>query len=278
MNIQQFLMSLPYRKKILKASELIHNDPTFQFKNVEREKLKNDVTDLIADREKDPAWQFMQEVLSLDEPQVKRTMDNLHKAFNNAQSLKAGIGPTGVSLHTKELEKWINDMLKDAEDLNMKGIMKYPVKQKPINRYNSDRMALMKKGLTYEQVDRLYSAMYVHSVGFFQAIKDCTRSAREDKDTIVVNIWRIFQILLEHTCPTDYKLITQVLEAQHTSEIQKITDELKQINQKETEKEKEYYGKIYEIRKEAEKATSDKFVVEKECEFLVQELNKTRKK
>lgn len=64
-------------------------------------------------------------------------------------------------------------------------------------------------------VDRIYRALFTNSVGFFNLLKDCTQNISEGKASIQSNIWRVYQVLLEYACQTDYKLITQEIEEGH---------------------------------------------------------------
>lgn len=46
-------------------------------------------------------------------------------------------------------------------------------------------------------------------MGFHTFVKELTKHVDEGRAALRVNIWRVFQILLESACKTDYKLITQ---------------------------------------------------------------------
>ena len=68
------------------------------------------------------------------------------------------------------MENWINDTLNDAEHLNIPGVILNPDSKIPVNRYNIDRMTLMKGGIPNELVNRIYRSLFVYSVGFYDLI------------------------------------------------------------------------------------------------------------
>jgi hypothetical protein len=55
-----------------------------------------------------------------------------------------------------------------------------------------------------DMVDRIYRGLFVHSVGFFGLIKDATEHMKEGQAATQANIWRVYQVLLEYACKTDY--------------------------------------------------------------------------
>lgn len=57
-------------------------------------------------------------------------------------------------------------------------------------------------------VDRIYRCLYVYTFGFYELIKEATKSLDSNKVTVQTKIWKVYHILLEHACETDYKLIT----------------------------------------------------------------------
>ena len=70
----------------------------------------------------------------------------------------------------KVMETWLNDILKEAEHLDIPGVVLKPEHKVPITRYGIDRMDLTNAGVPNEMVDRIYRCMYVHSVGFHSMI------------------------------------------------------------------------------------------------------------
>ena len=48
-----------------------------------------------------------------------------------------------------------------------------PEHKSPIIRYGIERQDLIKAGIPNEMVDRVYRALFVYSVGFYELIKKC---------------------------------------------------------------------------------------------------------
>ena len=69
-------------------------------------------------------------------------------------------------------------------------------------RYGIDRMEMEKNGINRELQDRVYKALFVYSVGFYELIRKCLQHT-EKKYTIVTSIWKVYSILLKYCCRTD---------------------------------------------------------------------------
>ena len=56
----------------------------------------------------------------------------------------------------------------------------------------------------------MYQALFVHTVGFFELLGETTKLMPEGlKFTYQMKIWRVYMILLEYACKTDYEMITR---------------------------------------------------------------------
>ena len=68
-------------------------------------------------------------------------------------------------------------------------------------------------------VDRIYRALFVYSVGFYELIKKCLQHTQK-KYTIITNIWKVFAILLEYCCRTDYRMLISEISKEHKNEME----------------------------------------------------------
>lgn len=82
--------------------------------------------------------------------------------------------------------------------------MTKPESKVPLSRYELDKNTLNLQGMSTESTDRLYKALYVHSTGFFELINELSKNVEQGRQALRANIWRVFQILLECACKTDY--------------------------------------------------------------------------
>ena len=121
----------------------------------------------------------------------------------------------------KVLETWINETLQDAEHLDIPGVILKPEHKNPINRYGIDRMVFSSYGIPTELVDRIYRALFVYSVGFHELIKKCLEHT-EKKYTLITNVWKVFAILLEYCCRTDYRMLISEISKEHKAELDKL--------------------------------------------------------
>jgi len=100
--------------------------------------------------------------------------DNYGETSNRVEKRgKSQSGGRNVAMNPKVLETWINETLQDAEHLDIPGVILKPEHKNPISRYGVDRFELCKSGIPNEMVDRIYRALFVYSVGFYELIKKC---------------------------------------------------------------------------------------------------------
>jgi hypothetical protein len=105
---------------------------------------------------------------------------------------------------------WLNETLSDAEHLDIPGIILKPEHKNPISRYGIDRIELNNNGIPNDLIDRVYRCLFVYSVGFYEMISKVIQHS-EQKYTLITRIWKVFAVVLEYCCLTDYKMmITQI--------------------------------------------------------------------
>lgn len=104
-----------------------------------------------------------------------------------------------TTMSPKVLETWINETLTDAEHLDIPGVILKPEAKNPIQRYGIDRHFLQKEGIPADAIDRIYRAMFVYSVGWYELLKKCLEHSN-NKYTVIANMWKVFSILLEYCC------------------------------------------------------------------------------
>lgn len=76
-------------------------------------------------------------------------------------------------------------------------------------------------GIPIEIIDRIYRSLFVYSVGFYELIKSCLKHT-EKKYTIITSIWKVFAILLEYCCRTDYRMLISEISKEHKAELNKL--------------------------------------------------------
>lgn len=121
----------------------------------------------------------------------------------------------------KVLETWINETLQDAEHLDIPGVILKPEHKNPIARYGIEKTVLIEAGIPDDTVNRIYRALFVYSVGFYELIKKCLDHT-DKKYTIITALWKVFAILLEYCCRTDYRMLIQEISQEHKKEIEEL--------------------------------------------------------
>ena len=132
---------------------------------------------------------------------------------------------TTVTNSTHNTRHWINETLHDAEHLDIPGVILKPEHKNPISRYGIDRLALTNAGIPNELVDRIFRALFVYSVGFYELVKKCLAHC-ERKYSIITNIWKVFSILLEYCCKTDYRMLIAEISREHKNELDQVEREM----------------------------------------------------
>jgi hypothetical protein len=130
-------------------------------------------------------------------------------------------------MNPKVLETWINETLQDAEHLDIPGVILKPEHKNPISRYGIDRLALTNAGIPNDMVDRIFRALFVYSVGFYELVKKCLQHT-ERKYSIITSIWKVFSILLEYCCKTDYRMLISEISKEHKEEMDRMEREFQQ--------------------------------------------------
>ena len=142
-----------------------------------------------------------------------------------------------VQMSPKVLETWINETLQDAEHLDIPGVILKPEHQNPISRYGIGRLTLVNNGIPPEIVDRIYRSLFVYSVGFYELIKNCLQHT-EKKYSMITNIWKVFAILLEYCCRTDYRMLISEISKEHKTEMEKLDKEYQRKAEEQANNEK----------------------------------------
>lgn len=142
-----------------------------------------------------------------------------------------------VQMSPKVLETWINETLQDAEHLDIPGVILKPEHQNPISRYGIDRLVLFGAGIPSETIDRIYRSLFVYSVGFYELIKTCLQHT-EKKYSMITNIWKVFAILLEYCCRTDYRMLISEISKEHKAELEQLDRDYQKKSEEQANNEK----------------------------------------
>ena len=127
----------------------------------------------------------------------------------------------GLKMNPKIIETWINETLGDAEHLDIPGVLLKPAHKNPISRYGVDKLSLTNAGIPTEVVDRIYRALFVYSVGFYELMKKAL-SHTSGKYRVITSIWKVYAVLLEYCSASDYKMLINELSLQHMDEMQQL--------------------------------------------------------
>ena len=78
--------------------------------------------------------------------------------------------PGAHKMSSRVIEAWINNTLRDAETLDIPGIIAKKEASFALTEYGVYRPMLMKAGLSKRQVDNIFRALFVYSIGFYNVL------------------------------------------------------------------------------------------------------------
>ena len=148
----------------------------------------------------------------------KQLQNRSTSADNQTASKTERVLKSGATMNAKVLETWLNETLGDAEHLNIPGVILKPEHKNPVSRYGIDRLTLTNAGIPNATVDRVFRCLFVYSVGFYEMIKKLISHCNR-KYTIIISIWKVFSVLLEYCCQSDYRMLISDITKQHEVEI-----------------------------------------------------------
>lgn len=140
-------------------------------------------------------------------------------------------------MNAKVIETWINETLKDAEHLDIPGVVLKPEHKNPVSRYQIDRLSLTNAGVPNEQVDRIYRGLFVYSIGFYEMLQRALHHAGS-KYILLSSLWRVFAILLEYCCKSNYQMLISKLNEEHRGIIEGLERDFAEHLQKASDSEK----------------------------------------
>lgn len=144
-------------------------------------------------------------------------------------------------------------------------------------RYGVSRRTLTEAGLSDDLVDRLYRALFVYSVGFYELINKCLEHTANRKYTIIVSIWKVFAILLEYCCRTDYRTMIQKIVQENDEQRDALTKEFEAERSVLANNEKALKQTIEALTKRCEELDKDRATEKAMRKKLEEEFNQNTK-
>eukprot|EP00347_Sterkiella_histriomuscorum_P019598 403341020 len=211
------------------------------------------------------------------------TMHSLSIFHNDNQSkdklsMEKTFKMTNKKISARFIEQWLNETLKECEDLDIPGSLSKPEHKLPLSRYSMDRMYLTNIGIPLHQVNRIYQSLFVYSVGFYALLDDCTKNLENDRIITQSKIWKVYQILLEYCCKTDYRLITQEIEKFNQQQADEAEGKFRDAIQKLEESETNLKNEVRRLQNQFDEITVEKNQERNEKSKIMKDFQNTSKK
>ena len=121
---------------------------------------------------------------------------------------------TGNVLNARVIESWINETLTDAAHLEIPGVVLKPMMKQPLQRFGIDRVLLSIAGVDVSNIDRIYRGLFVYSIGFYEMLNKALSHAK-NRYTLLSSIWKVYSILLEYCCKSNYQMLIAKISTEH---------------------------------------------------------------
>ena len=83
------------------------------------------------------------------------------------------------------------------------------------------------------QIDRIYRGLFVYSIGFYEMLNKALSHAK-NKYTLLSSIWKVYSILLEYCCKSNYQMLIAEISAEHQQKLEEMEknfhDEIRMLN------------------------------------------------
>lgn len=134
-----------------------------------------------------------------------------------------GMRNTGNLLNARVIETWISDTLGDAEHLDIPGVILKPAQKPALERYGISRLFLHSVNVPVDMIDRIYRGLFVYSIGFYEMLNKALMHA-ENKYTLLSSVWKVFSILLEYCCKSNYQMLISKISTEHQQQMEQVQE------------------------------------------------------
>ena len=76
-------------------------------------------------------------------------------------------------------------------------------KQNIIKKFGLERKQLKAKGLTNQEIDRIYRGLFIYSFGFYEMLLESIKHSNDTK-FMMAQIWKVYGILLEYCARSNF--------------------------------------------------------------------------
>ena len=76
-------------------------------------------------------------------------------------------------------------------------------------------------GVPEVEIDRIYRGLFVYSIGFYEMIHKCLTHAK-NKYTLLASLWKVYSILLEYCCKSNYQMLIAQISTEHQETLAKM--------------------------------------------------------
>ena len=131
-------------------------------------------------------------------PKIQRHFEKIHAYERNCENNEfENLEFEELEINPKKVEGWIGGALRDAMN---KGYVKkeaMKIHKSVLRTFGIDRETLLNNDLDAKNINRLYRALYVYSLGFYELLKEPLKRSKNRK-SVLTSLWKVYSVLLQY--------------------------------------------------------------------------------
>ncbi|CAI2371388.1 unnamed protein product [Moneuplotes crassus] len=188
-------------------------------------------------------------------------------------------------VNPKKIEEWLSLAIKGAmkkgllkesssnvsyKTLSADEVNKATKKIDVLKKFGIDRDTLRNNGIDDDSITRIYRALYVYSLGFYELIKEPLERGNNRK-LLLSTIWKIYSVLLQHVGKAEYATVVSNLTNAYQMDVINLEEQMRKQKEHYTKRKEEMMINIHKLTEEL-KETQEKLEASNErAENLVDE-------
>lgn len=159
-------------------------------------------------------------------PRLNRHFEKVKQFLKSNEEMTeelAFIQTDETQVDPKHIELWIGHALRESLKKGYVDIAEVDSKTNILKVFGVDRETL--KANDVKNINRLYRALYVYSVGFYQLIKEPLEGCK-NKNATATALWKVYSVLLQYVCKTQYSMVVANLTKAYRQDVTRLEDTL----------------------------------------------------
>lgn len=128
-----------------------------------------------------------------------------------------------------------------------------------LKKFGIDRGTLKSNGIDDESITRIYRALYVYSLGFYQLIQEPLQRGR-NKNLLLATIWKIYSVLLQHVGKTEYATVVSNLTNAYQMDVMNLEEQMRKQRDHYNKRKEEMAMQVHKLTEELHETQESNFI------------------